>query len=374
MSRRVLQVLYSGLGGHAAVALPLIEAGGMEDPWEHRLLFYGIEPVAQGYRDAAARLGVAYDYVPARQGRPWAGWPNLMRALRAARADAVILHSIKTILPARLALRSTPIVAVEHQANALKTPAEWGASLMAQRLADRVVTLSPDYRATLARRLGRAFRADRTALVPTGIDLAPFGSTDRPVDNDRAGAPFRIGMAGRFTPTKAQGVLVAALARLRAAHPGRDWRLSLPGDGPCHAAVRAAVAQAGLDAQVEMPGHLPSDALPGWFETLDLYAHSSDGETLSTALLQAMAAELPIVASDVAGISDLLGPPGAGQEPLGRLVPARDVDAFATAIAALAQDACGRIFLAGRARAHVLARHSPEAMRAGYDAVLKPVR
>lgn len=127
MSRqRIVQVLYSGLGGHAAVAIPLVEAGGVDDLWQHHLLFYGIEPVAPGYLQQCERLGVEYSYVTARQGRPWAGWPGLMCALRAARPDALILHSIKTVMPARLATRGIPLIAVEHQANALKSRAEGG--------------------------------------------------------------------------------------------------------------------------------------------------------------------------------------------------------------------------------------------------------
>lgn len=361
--RRIVQVLYSGLGGHAAVALPLVEAGGADDPWQHHFLFYGIEPVAPGYTRQCERLSVEYSYVAARQGRPWAGWPDLMRALRAARPDVVILHSIKTVVPARFATRGIPLLAVEHQANALKTRADWGASIAAQCLADRVVTLSPDYRTALALRLGPLFRPARTALVPTGINVAPF-SGDRPVP--ASGGPTRIGMAGRFSPTKAQEVLVTALARLRREHPGRDCRLSLAGEGTHHAAMGAAVRAAGLGDRVEMPGHIAPDLLPAWFATLDLYAHASDGETLSTSILQAMAAGVPVVASDVAGISDLLGPPGPGEAPLARLVPARDADAFAAALAVDMREPDAARTRAVRARAHVLERHSLETMRAGY--------
>jgi glycosyltransferase involved in cell wall biosynthesis len=365
---RIVQVLYSGLGGHAAVAFPLIEAGGLGDPWEHQLIFYGIEPVAPGYLSLCSRFGVPNAYVPACQGRPWGSWPSLIAAIRQARPDAVILHSIKTVIPARLATIGRPLIAVEHQANALKSRAEWGASVTAQLLADRVVTLSSDYRAGLARRLGPFFRPARNALVPTGIDLASFAE---------AGAaaipkgPVRIGMAGRFSPTKAQEVLVATLAHLCADHPERDWRLSLAGDGTRFPAVFEAVRAAGLQERVVMEGHIAPEQLSAWFATLDLYAHASDGETLSTALLQAMAAGVPIVASDVPGISDLLGATVPGEASRGRLVPARDAHAFAQAIAEDVADPAAAAARAARARTHVLRHHSPQAMRAGYASLLE---
>lgn len=365
---RILQVLYSGLGGHAAVAMTLIEACGADDPWDHHLIFYGIEPVAPGYGEACARLGIPYTYVSACEGRPWAAWPDLVRALRESGADAVILHSIKTVVAARIALRDRPLIAVEHQANALKTCAEWVASAMAQRLANRVVMLSPDYDQAVRARLGPLYSRARTVTVPTGIDLTPFTQAHAPRAQDGV---IRIGMAARFAPTKAQETLVGAIGCLVRTHPDTDWRLSLAGDGVRHPAVVEAVRAGGLEKRVALPGHLLPDRLPEWFATLDIYAHSSDGETLSTSLLQAMAAGVPVVASDVAGISDLLGAPAPGEAPLGRLVPARDAVAFARAIADMVADPVHTFARASRARMYVLRHHSPKAMRAGYAALLE---
>jgi len=365
---KILQILYSGLGGHSAVSTTLVEAGGDTDPWAHHFLFFGIEPVAPAYVDDCQRQGVPFDYVAARQGRPWEAWPALARTVKAIAPDAIILHSIKAILPVRLAAGPRPLVAVEHQANALKTRAEWIASGLAQHLADRVVTLSPDYRATLRSRLGPLFSDRRTRLVRTGIHLPPAGSAPASI---LSSSTCRIGMASRFTPTKAQEDLVAAMARLRDTHPGLDFRLALAGDGPRLPAVREAVRKAGLEDRVELPGHLPPDQLPDWFASLDIYAQASDGETLSTALLQAMAAGIPVAGSDVPGISDLLGSQAPGEAPLGRLVPARNADALATAFAELAGDPAAARDQADRARVHVTRHHSPQAMRAGYAEVLE---
>ena len=362
----ILQVLYSGLGGHAAVAQTLIEGGGTNDPWDHHLLFYGIEPVAGSHIDSCAAQNIPWDYVAAHEGKPRAAWPELQAAIRRIQPDAIVLHSIKTVMPMWRVAGKIPLIAVEHQPNALKSKSEWIASVAAQWLADKVVLLSPDYHKTMARRLGPMFRPTRTALVPTGITLDPFqiahqSSLDQTV---------RIGMAARFSPTKTQEVLVAALGQLIHTSPDRNWRLSLAGDGVRHDAVAQIVQDLGLSEHVELPGYLSSDALPDWFASLDLYAHSSDGETLSTSLLQAMAAGLPVIASDVAGISDLLGPPAPEEAPLGRLVTARNSEAFADAIAIDAADPETAQARAARAQAHVLRHHSPEAMRVGYAALL----
>ena len=370
MSTKILQILYSGLGGHSSVAFTFIEASIQHYSVDHFLIFYGIEPVAPGYADACSRLGIPYLYVSTREGQPWSSWSDLVRAIRRVRPDAVILHSIKAIAAARFALSDQPLIAVEHQPNALKSRAEWVVSAIAQLLANRVVMLSPDYNRTIRSHLGPLYSSKRTAVVPTGINLLPFlrKSVKRPLSTT-----VRIGMAARFSPTKAQITLVEAVGSLLRSYPEINWQLTLPGDGVCQRDVAEAINLAGLQQNIELPGHLPSDQLPAWFSTLDVYAHSSDGETLSTALLQAMAAGVPIVASDVLGISDLLGPPSLGELPLARLVPSRDSKAFAQAIHADVADPAQSSDRSARARLHVMQHHSPEAMLAGYSTLLHPL-
>jgi glycosyltransferase involved in cell wall biosynthesis len=348
--------------------MTLIEAGGQDDPWDHHLLFFGIEPVAPAYIDFCSRLGIPYTYVASQEGVPWSAWPELVRAIKSVQADALILHSIKAIAAARFAFPGGPLIAVEHQANSLKTRAEWFASAMSQRLADRVVMLSPDYDHTIRGRLGPIYSPARTVIVPTGINLSPFIQKRTPREPEGS---IRIGMAARFSPTKAQATLVEALGHLLHSYPGTNWQLSLPGDGVCRQLVVETVRSNGLEDRIDLPGHVAPVHLLDWIATLDFYAHASDGETLSTALLQAMAAGVPVVASDVPGISDLLGPPAPGEEPLGLLVPARNAHAFASAIAASISDPARTINRANRARRHVVSHHSPEVMRNGYAALIE---
>ena len=81
MSTKILQILYSGLGGHSSVAFTFIEASIQHYSVDHFLIFYGIEPVAPGYADACSRLGIPYLYVSTREGQPWSAWSDLVRAI-----------------------------------------------------------------------------------------------------------------------------------------------------------------------------------------------------------------------------------------------------------------------------------------------------
>ncbi len=367
---KILQILYSGLGGHYAVATTLVHSAGKDDPWDHHLLFFGIEPVAPGYASDCKQAGIAYSYVQSKAGRPFMAWPALMREVRRIAPDVIVLHSIKAIFAMRRVVGRTPLIAVEHQPNVLKSKAEWIASAASQFLADRVILLSRDYYTTMRAKLGSLLREERTVIVPTGIDLSLY-TQGKPAFE--AGQKLRLGMAARFTEKKAQEVLVEAAHLLRTQHPELDIAFTLAGDGPCMPQVRAAVEHFGVGDMVELPGHIAAEKLPDWFATLDLYAHATDGETLSTSLLQAMAVGLPITASAVPGVTDLLGPPEEGQEPLGTLVKARDAQAFADAIARYARDPEFAGKQGERSKQHVHTKHSPQAMRSGYTKVIEAI-
>jgi glycosyltransferase involved in cell wall biosynthesis len=365
---KVVEILYSGLGGHGSVAFSLAHVAAAAGRWRPAMLFMGIEPTLPAYHSACAAAGYPEARVLTRPGRQWASWPALFRALHTMRPDAIVLHSVKAIIPAALYAwwRSIPLIAVEHQPNALKSRAEWWASSWLQRFAGAIVVLTEDYRSMLRARLGRHWREDKVHLVPNGIDTAlfsplpPAGSTAA----SRAASGGRvIGMAARMTTMKRQDLLIDALAALRA--DGDDWRLSLAGDGETVADLRARASALGLGDAVEFTGYLGVSELVGWFRRIDLYAHASNGETLSTSLLQALAMGLPIVGSDVPGIGDLLAKGGG----VGIAV-AQSPDAFASAMRKVAAHPDLEHDLRVRARKLAEAKFSQQAMFEHYDRVL----
>jgi glycosyltransferase involved in cell wall biosynthesis len=361
---RVSQVLYSGLGGHGSVAFSLQAAAEQAgSDWQGAMIFLGIEPVLPEYARLCAERGLPHRYVAATAGRPWRSWPGLGRALREQRPDAILLHSVKTILPAWMHARRhrARLIAVEHQANALKTRSEWAASRMLMRLADTVVVLTPDYAEALRAGLGNAWRGDKVHVIPNGIDTRAFA----PVGHVRDAGPRVVGMASRFSANKRHETLIGALRLLRDRDGPQAWRLSLAGDGETRAAVAAQAAGAGVSDMLDMPGFLGGEALVEWFRGLDIYAHASDGETLSTSLLQAMSMGLPILGSDVPGIRDLLA------DGRGMLAGSQTADGFARALSHLAQSPCQAAAMGRTAREAALAHYSQQAMHGRYAALLE---
>ena len=171
-----------------------------------------------------------------------------------------------------------------------------------RRLTDVLVTPSHAMARLLAERIG--YDVDELVVVPNGVDVP-----DQPI-----AAGDRVGTIALLEPVKGLEYLIEA-ARLL---PGK--RFVIFGTGSQEAALRERAA--GLD--VEFAGYVPSAAaLP----QLSVFVLPSIMENSPLALLEAMAAGIPVVASDVGGIPEYA--------PADALVPPRDPDALARAIARL---------------------------------------
>ncbi len=138
-----------------------------------------------------------------------------------------------------------------------------------------------------------------------------------------------VGTVARLDPVKDLGTLVAAVAE--AARLGAAVTLAVIGDGPERAALEAAAQAHGVAARVRFLGH--RDDARALVAGVDVFANSSTSEGVSLTLLEAMAAERPIVATRVGGTPEVVV-----DGETGRLVPARDPAAFAAALLDVAAD------------------------------------
>jgi glycosyltransferase involved in cell wall biosynthesis len=149
-------------------------------------------------------------------------------------------------------------------------------------------------------------------------------------------------------------VLFEALAAL--ARQGRSVTLSVIGDGVDRPELEAMVKRLGLSAAVRFLGAQPHQQVAAAFRETDVFVQASvvldngDRDGVPNSLLEAMACGLAVVASDVAGIPEVVAP-GCGV-----LVPPGDARALASSLALLAGDPALRVRLGQAARDHVVAR------------------
>lgn len=178
--------------------------------------------------------------------------------------------------------------------------------------------------------------ASGAPVLSTGFSLI---GADDVVDEDSALArswegPISLVSVGRLDPEKNPLLLVELMALLEAREPGR-WRLTVVGDGVQRDEVEEAAARKGLRPRIlQLAGELRSGPeLWGAYRGAHAFVHVSLTEGIPQVLYEAAAAGLPVVATAVGGV-----PAALREGELGLLVPPRDADALATALARLAAE------------------------------------
>ncbi len=165
-------------------------------------------------------------------------------------------------------------------------------------------------------------------------------------------APVILTM-GRMSQEKGHLVLIQALKHLREIRPELDWVLLLVGTGPELESVTQAVAEAGLAARVRFAGQ--QEHPMRFFHLADILALPSLSEGSPLVVLEALAAGLPIAATAVGGVPEIVT---NGESAL--LTPARDAKAMAGSIATLLEDPIGARMRSDRGLVDLKERFSPE--------------
>jgi len=159
-------------------------------------------------------------------------------------------------------------------------------------------------------------------IVPNGVDLERFQRNGRALAREFDARKNNILYVGQFVKKKGFGVLLEAFHRVRARRA--DVRLLVVGDGPLDRTYRR-LAQA---EDIHFLGHLRGKALAACYEIADVFVAPSIGyESFGITLLEAMAAGIPIVASDIDGFRNVIS-----DEAEAVLVPPDDSAALARAI------------------------------------------
>jgi glycosyltransferase involved in cell wall biosynthesis len=290
-------------------------------------------------------------------------WFELVKALREFQPDLVSTHTAKAgwvgraacarlRIPAiytphglpvgdRMSRRASPFYGLAE-----RVAARWGRAI--------VCVCESERRLALAQRIAPP---EQLHVVHNGVRDVPESLRASP-----AVSPPRVVSVARFEAPKDQATLLAALARLA----DLDWELELVGDGPDEAAIRALAGRLGIAARVRFLGY-QSDVAP-MLARAQIFALSSRSEAFPRSVLEAMRAGLPVVASDVGGVSEAVesGITGA-------VVPRSDAQSLAEALRRLVLDPATRQQEGAAARARYESHFRLECMiektAALYDAI-----
>lgn len=297
-------------------------------------------PTASSYVDPTARsalktvddAGVPVVALRRRHKVEMAAWMRLRSHLRRHQVDVLHTHKFGSnvwgTITGRLA--GVPvIVAHEHTWSYEGQPLRRALDRhVVARWATRFLAVSSEDR----RRMTEVERIspDKTLYVPNGVAAAP-PTPGRTLRAELGIAPDAdvIGIVAVLRPQKAHTVLLRAAAELAAEWP--QLCIVLAGDGPEATALRALAAELGIAEQVRFIGSRTD--VPDVLAMLDVAVCCSDFEGSPLSVMEYMAAGLPIVATTVGGIPDLIT-----NDVDGLLVPPRDPAALASALGRLLRD------------------------------------
>lgn len=220
------------------------------------------------------------------------------------------------------------------------------------RLVQGITFVSSGNRDSHLRNAGRNRR--KCVVIPNAVRPAP-PSRDRDAVRAELGLPPEAVIAvmvGRLERRK--GPLDFVHAAAEAAPLAPELRFAIAGDGEMRIDTEAAIAAAGLQDRIHMLGHRPD--IRALLPAFDIYVQPSHYEGLSVAMLEALAAGLPMATTDVDGVAEV-APGGDGA----LIVPIGDAAALGAAVARLASDAALRRECAETTQRRVLTEFSVEA-------------
>jgi glycosyltransferase involved in cell wall biosynthesis len=256
---------------------------------------------------------------------------GLRRLLAAQRPQVIQTFLFHANFLGRIAAHRAGVRAVVSGIRVAERAARWHLRLdrLTQRWVDRYVCVSQAVAEFSAKQGG--LPPEKLVVIPNGIDLDKYPSrqsADLRAFGIAAGRRAVV-FVGRLEPQKGVDRLIATAPQWLGRLP--DCDLLLVGDGPLRPSLEATARTAGIADRVHFAGWRPD--VPEILAASSLLVLPSLWEGMPNVVLEAMASRLPVVASDVEGVRELLGPNAAGQT-----VAHGDTQGFADAVVGLMLD------------------------------------
>jgi glycosyltransferase involved in cell wall biosynthesis len=289
-----------------------------------------ITPLDEGLPDESQEKGFYIHRIPLIKIRIFGAffyWYTVLRTIRKIDPDLVHVQSLVSGMPALISKKLLKIpYAVWAQGSDVYDPKGFIklTSRMVIKNADTAIALTNDMKRVMQDIYDRDI-----AVVPNGINIAEL--SDDPGRKDGAVHGGRILFAGRLTPVKGVQYLIRAMKRVHDTIP--DARLIIIGDGRERGMLEALSIELGIQKYVQFGGKVPHEKVLSFMHQADVFVLPSLSEGFPMVIIEAMACGLPIVASRVGGMPEIIT-----NNTNGYLVEAKDSETIADNIILLLQD------------------------------------
>jgi glycosyltransferase involved in cell wall biosynthesis len=305
-----------GIGGserHLLTLLPALADRGVD------VSFLGLDDTSRAPAPFYEALNVPFERVPAPRDLD----PRLaLRVRRAARAaDLVHTHLVHADVYGALGARR--LVSTKHNDDPFRAGMFRFVERALARRTDRIVAITEALAAFQVQRVG--LPADKVEVIHYGLDEPPAAWGANAADGVPDSARIVLAVC-RLEPQKGVDVAIRALPDIRRRH---EATLVVLGEGPQREELERLARE--LEVPVLLPGRVPD--VTAWLRRADLLVHPARWEGFGLALLEAMLASLPVVATRVSSIPEIVV-----DGETGLLVPADDASALAEAVSRVLDD------------------------------------
>jgi len=325
----------------------------------HDVLLVGGSPLMA---ERASSYGIRFHRLRLRGDGDIRGIVMLRRLFGRLHPDAVILTKMKEYWLGGIAAKLARVDKIYFRMGIdrpVKTNLKY--RFLLGRVCDKFIVNSESVRDTLLK--APFIRPEKIAIVKNGIATDKAGDVNPELMRSLGVPPNAkvVGATGRLAKQKGFDVLIKAFKNVREKRP--DAFLVIAGEGHERKDLKRLAGRLDLSNGVSMPGFV--EDMPSFYGGLDLFALPSRFEGMPNVVLEAMAAEVPVVATDVSGVADLIK-----DRRTGHLVPAENPEELASRIIEMLAGKDHRIELAKRARRLIETDYDIERMIGDLEEVL----
>lgn len=363
--KKVLHIAYSGLGGQSTVALSIPDADSTCF-YNHHFVFFGIENTHSNNEKRAKGISAIerINSIKKKTGFDFRSLWQLFQILKQSKPSVIICHMPSLFLPVFMywLFRKTKIIFVEHHSIQLRSKLSLLVSNFNILFANNIVCLTENYRSQFLSKMMfiPKFISKKVVIQSNAINEKLF-IEDFPKTMSETKC---ITMVGRFNAGKDHSTLLKATRDLVSS--GYSLKLSLPGDGDTLEDCKILSSELKLSEMVNFPGMISELEIIKVLQLTDIFVLSTAGETQSLSILQAMACRIPVIASNVPGVSDMIA-----HGKTGLLFEYKNHDDLALNIAKLINDKQLRSKIVTAASVYFDSNHSYKNFFEGYKNIIE---
>lgn len=290
--------MYSGMGGHGDVIFPKITK---DKENENIIIFLGIEKIFAGYIKICKNLSLQYFYLNSSE--KLQTFFSLLKILNIVKPRIVISHTgtVFSLLVYKFLAKKVSLMAFQHVSLSIKILKHHIINLMEFIFFDKIIFLSSSYKKKIVEQYKFLNIKKKSSIIVTGLPSISIGRFKK----INLKKKIIIGMSSRLVKGKKIFNLIDLMYYNKFLF-NYPLYLSIAGMGEDYNKIINYIIKKNLKNDIELKLIKEEKKLNQWNSKLHIYIHFSDGETLSTSLIRALRMGVPIIASNVSGIKEML--------------------------------------------------------------------